>query len=424
MTGQIQSIEAKTYEGRIDGKGQFERVKYSGEYGPSKVLLTFDKKSNPISLTEYDTNGRTISTTTYVYEKNLLKSVSISGDQGEETISYEYQDGKLVKKVFKGYYDDQIEYKYDNGVLEESEQQNMSNSKLLGNEYGVVKYSNPVPYLLRREHVYRFDENNDFPIHIGLFSTDGRPLAMCSTFGGKQYVNLDYNEEGFCSWIHGQFVDVFDLVDERSMNNKYNFSYEYEYDEVGNWVRRIGYAQDDQIMVITERTITYFKKGKRGSKKPSVSSTLAEIDRSIDEAVSSSLDFFVDGLSESGYRGWDTHTSINQILREQRYREIQQGDYNYYETKATECSLGQIKESFQLDEFEEIRSYTLLISPSQSFNMFIPRIIDRVSQTIKDKLKVEGWSDIVQGREVDYFGAFALSSFDGLIWIYYFPKAN
>ena len=165
-----------------------------------------------------------------------------------------------------------IKYIYDN----ESRQLKGSLYKLRGEQYNSIAYSyddagrrigeiyDDAYDKTDAQCVFQYDEKKRVTVR-----NCNRPDG---TFGSKTIQRFDEkgNQIEYSLFMEGCCVDSkivikYDaqntLIEERVFNNedqfRYSMTYEYQYDEKGNWIQRLEYV-DGKLMYLTERKLEYY----------------------------------------------------------------------------------------------------------------------------------------------------------------------
>lgn len=201
--------------------------------------ITIDKDDN-ISCIRRTIRSNEEQNTTYDIESshtetfyNYIDGKLVSENYSTGSTIYEYDKNKLVKKSAKRS-DEEIVTLYKNG-----------------REVSIICYNKDKQETSKQTFSYEGNKRNGKIISTYTSKEDGHIQTETIYLDGRISVVKEqnitykyaYNEQG-------------DIMEIKASNGEYK-RYEYEYDEFGNWIKRIFYDQND--ISVTERLIEYFK---------------------------------------------------------------------------------------------------------------------------------------------------------------------
>lgn len=200
--------------------------------------ITIDKDDNISYIRRFIRNNG-VQYTTYDIESshteifyNYIDGKLVSENYSNGSTIYEYDKNKLVKKSTK-LSDIEIVALYKNG-----------------RETSIICYDKDKQETSKETFSYEGNKRNGKIISTYTSKEDGHIYTETIYVDGKISVvkkqniiyEYAYNEQG-------------DIVEIKASNGE-NKRFEYEYDEFGNWIKRIFYNQND--ITVTERLIEYF----------------------------------------------------------------------------------------------------------------------------------------------------------------------
>ena len=246
LVGQLYSTQPFGFPEKIIGKVQsLKEVNYWAEEKNGKVvrrnvITTEDRKTTPMRMNfmeEYNSSG------------TVTKSVTLNENDEEIAYCNVEAEGKIIKKVM--YYNNSILGLYTKNTYS-------------GRNLTESKFFNANNDVFVRRIVYDYDQNGN-RIKVQAFNNINTP-------GG--YSESAYNEDGLLEHVKsytatGTMIELWDYT----YNNKgeklthhqenlitrvkINYTFKYEYDKMGNWIKFI-YYKDNKPFILREREIKYF----------------------------------------------------------------------------------------------------------------------------------------------------------------------
>jgi len=240
LNGEVKSVKQVNYLA-VEKFGETKKGKEEENYS-----MYFDKKGYAVKKEEFENNEEK-----WVYnhdEKgNLIEKNNYNSEKLSLRYIYKYNDNLTEKNKYGrfGKLLSKWKYTYDkNGYLiqvNEYESDGSINSKEIykNNENGrVIKKTIYLHEEMNRKIKYKYDENG-YLIEKCIYYSDVN-FGLC-------YIYM-YNESGY-------------LIEEKLMYEKYNITYEYEFDKQGNWIKRTSYKTEFEFRIpqkIIEREIKYY----------------------------------------------------------------------------------------------------------------------------------------------------------------------
>jgi YD repeat-containing protein len=222
-----------------------------------KYIYKYDKNDNLIEENEYNLDGSLDSKNTYKYDDkgNLVEKNEYDADgnlDDKDTYKYKYDDkGNLIEKIHDNTDVGKYTYKYDykGNIIEE-------------NQY----YSDGNLYL---KSIYN-DKGNmieeDCYFSYNTYTRDNKGNEIKNDSGITYKATYKYNDKGNMIEMNkyypyggcwGTKYDNKGNGTSGSFSN-WEYTYKYEYDEQGNWIKMITYT-DGYPDEVTERTINYYE---------------------------------------------------------------------------------------------------------------------------------------------------------------------
>ncbi len=205
-------------EGKIIEENRYEK----GEELTNKIIYKYNDSGNLTEKNRYDADGNPISKRIYSYD-----------DQGNVVEYKVFEEGILDRRVI---------YKYENGLLNEKSEYNFKDillSKSIyenGKRVEIKEYYTNEDYQLSR--LYRYDDNENV-IEQCFYQRDGSKYL---DWHGK------YDNKG----------NILESVKYDSFGQRWQNNYKYEYDKMGNFVKKIEFRNGFPAYII-ERKIEYYK---------------------------------------------------------------------------------------------------------------------------------------------------------------------
>ena len=291
------TVEIKGYDSNGDGykclykyDKQGNRIKENihdsdGDLARNRL---YDEKGNLIEENEYYYNN--------LYEKIIYKYFFVDRNLEYKTL-YKYdEDGNLIEKnnVDLKY---KTLYKYDGkgNLIEKNEYDSR------GHKYKTLyKYDEKGNLIERYKYLclseedylayntlYKYDEEGNLieenihdsdgdPVTKQLYDKQGNRIQLNKYLNGRLHECLLYDEKGniiekriyesngdpivkmTCKYDEkGNYVEAIRTNSPWGRRDRTEYKYEYEFDNKGNWINRLGF-KDDRLIEITEREIEYF----------------------------------------------------------------------------------------------------------------------------------------------------------------------
>lgn len=254
LVGPIKSITERQYIAVQD----FENVRRGDPYRPDEndwdIKINFNKDGYIVEQTQLSIGGDdTVTCTSLVYDsiKTNLKVLEITDNENGEVVRYEItkynKAGKpdtIVTTDAFGKPQNQIVINYENNGKKQIKNYYSANGNLYQKEVTI------------------FD--GEYPISVETYNSEGA-LIICHRDiwkNGLRDSTVFFNENGvavarlgFDYDSHGNIINQHG-VDENGEPFRVD-TYEYEYDNRGNWVRRV-YRLDGKPYYMMERVIEYY----------------------------------------------------------------------------------------------------------------------------------------------------------------------
>lgn len=205
---------------------ELSKLDYKGNL-LEKNISKYDSNGKIIGSTNYDGNGDEIGRSVYTYNEDdkIIKVVFYNKSGKVKSIQEnEWKGNKQIKRIFTNEYEkgNYSEYEYDGSKLVRT-----------------VEYDKDGKKTGRYEEY----ENGD--------------VSKINKFVNPKFTtSLSYNEKGLCSAIingHLSSIGIYSLVDGVSR------IYEYEFDDQGNWIKRVEREKDSKkATCIIVREIEYY----------------------------------------------------------------------------------------------------------------------------------------------------------------------
>ena len=213
-----------------------------------KDTYKYDKKSNKVEAKSYSSDGSLSYKETFKYDENN-NMIEHNGYSSDGSLSY--------KETFK--------YDENNNMIE---QNNYSSDGILTSKE-TFKYDEKSNNIeanyyssdgsLTYKFTFKYDENNNM-IEKNGYSSDGRLDEKCA-YKYDEMGNISeyllYDSDGsIILKVTEKYDDKGNMKESCSDENKRE--YEYEYDNVGNWIKQIVYLNKKPIKIY-ERSYQYYK---------------------------------------------------------------------------------------------------------------------------------------------------------------------
>jgi hypothetical protein len=276
LKGNVESLSEFTYEaiskfGEIEkGKKVQDNVDYDGD-----KQFRFNKRGNLIENSEYQSDQNFTYKYFYDNQDRLIEFISFIDNMKYVITKYFYQKGNLIEKsnyASNGILHSRIKYKLDengcpviefeymsDGILYKYKRYLYDNNKKLieeisYNSSGILEAKYNIVY---DKDGFMIEENTYIPDNLLLTTTNKKYFNKGKTIETKMFTPANKNP-----------IRIIEQYNEKGNLNKKlkygpdgilsnNISYQYEYDKVGNWIKRITFVNTLPSHV-KEREIIYF----------------------------------------------------------------------------------------------------------------------------------------------------------------------
>lgn len=234
-----------------------EKINFNGKGNMSnKEVYTYDEKYRVIKVVHWGVtpSGSREDEELLTYDGNFIKSYEFHG--GLNTGNY--------KQLYKnnGIGITEIAY-YKNDNLTSIEKYELNKDLPIkcieydasGKRIGHVEYRYNEDELLINQVYYDVDGKEVYSWACA-YNKDGKPIKKTNLAFDDKEIVIEYNEKGLIYSITNA-IALTDGTLQENIVTDINF-YDYEYDENGNWIKRISYEGKAKIPdSVTERTIVY-----------------------------------------------------------------------------------------------------------------------------------------------------------------------
>lgn len=254
LKGGVRYIE--TYS--ADASLYFDEIKEENEVLAEKVILNENGRLTE-SLRYY--KGKPTTYEKYWYQDDLLIKKLHRDEDGISTIIHEYNENADLLKLLETDENEELlnysEYKYENQDQEKIMwiyNYSINNEILSATKYRLNKIGNPIEQISydgdgekESVHKYQYNENDNLLIQT-TYNSEGLIDATWSEADNTQRLEI-YDESGDISSTYIYILDEDRLLKEYkcaysedvSYLEGWDYKYEYDFDEQGNWINRTTY---------------------------------------------------------------------------------------------------------------------------------------------------------------------------------------
>ena len=248
------SYEAEKRFGKIV-KGKFEEG-IGGGFLRKNHKTTFDRKRHKIEMYSYGSNDSSELESMWIYKYN-------EKGYNNETNRYDPDGGLITKRIYKydenGNMIEKIMYRADGSLRDKYVYKYDKN----GNRIEKSEYNSDEE--LKRKYIYKYDEKGN-RIEKSKYKSDGNLRYKYIYKYDEEGNSIETSKYKSNESLDFKFTNKFDENGNKIESNKFNsegslkseWNYEYQYDEQGNWIKKVGF-ENGTPTYIREREFEYYK---------------------------------------------------------------------------------------------------------------------------------------------------------------------